>query len=644
MTRNSGVEIDATRAKYVTCFNAIKLANLQIVDADKKPPFVWIDGILRREAALEYEPHQKCSKIPGMDYICFKSTLFLCLNDIKKFYPQIYNFYPRTYLLPKEMSDFQRDHSTQCGRNGVAPTWVLKPRNDCCGNGIAIIQSPHEVIHLTDQYIIQRYVKPFLIDSKKFDFRLYLLIGSLEPLTLYIYEEGLARFCSEDFEMPTKANRDKKFIHLTNTAINIENSKVSPEVFTKKFTETLDYIDDKYHNKDLLWNKICECCRGCIIAILPKLLTLLPTKKVKSRLYDTKVPNHDENGHVDESLPPAEQPPANTRLHCSDVTPTIQLQEVPAHKALNGVPSYTLRKLSHASDYKPSIFKNQANMLLLNGIKTGHESLSSLVIGSIVNYKFDTSVNNTNNVLIQKKYDFTTRSRVGLDPPIKTVPLHTYVRKSSSKSVRNRREYKIYKENDSPSSPLCRSQDDSLLSKAVKKLDENESVQSEPIEESKNEEEEKNEKECDNDKVKKPKAIKMKKRFFHILGIDIILDHKMDPYVLELNDRPSLCVTVPLEKDLKEGLLAEAFEHLGVNGECYGDSPNSRWRQIYPLPESSPYSGVWADVYEKASHPNQNGEIVGEIPSYRVINDYKDEKELIKIPKKKKSKKSKSRQ
>lgn len=62
--------------------------------------------------------------------------------------------------------------------------------------------------------------KPFLIDSLKFDMRIYVLLYGVDPLRIFIFREGLARFATEVYSAPLKGNMDNLFMHLTNYAIN----------------------------------------------------------------------------------------------------------------------------------------------------------------------------------------------------------------------------------------------------------------------------------------------------------------------------------------------------------------------------------------------------------------------------------------
>ncbi len=75
-------------------------------------------------------------------------------------------------------------------------------------------------------YVIQRYLsQPYLIDGLKFDFRLYVLITSCSPLRIFLYNDGLARFSTEQYQEPEKTNSDDIYMHLTNYSINKHNEK-----------------------------------------------------------------------------------------------------------------------------------------------------------------------------------------------------------------------------------------------------------------------------------------------------------------------------------------------------------------------------------------------------------------------------------
>ena len=84
-----------------------------------------------------------------------------------------------------------------------------------------------------EKYVVQRYLhKPFLIEGLKFDMRIYVLIAGVDPLRIFVFEDGLARFATEPYVPPRTENLENKFMHLTNYAIN----KNSPNFI---FNETL---------------------------------------------------------------------------------------------------------------------------------------------------------------------------------------------------------------------------------------------------------------------------------------------------------------------------------------------------------------------------------------------------------------------
>ena len=79
--------------------------------------------------------------------------------------------------------------------------WIVKPPGEMCGNGIRLVTDPKEVLDSRLIYVrwkdpshadvflprqsltVQRYLSnPLLVNGHKFDFRLYVLLSSIEPI------------------------------------------------------------------------------------------------------------------------------------------------------------------------------------------------------------------------------------------------------------------------------------------------------------------------------------------------------------------------------------------------------------------------------------------------------------------------------
>ncbi|TGZ49818.1 tubulin glycylase 3A [Temnothorax longispinosus] len=99
--------------------------------------------------------------------------------------------------------------------------WILKPSHLCCGNGIVISHDLKDILRRAEQkpkdyYIVQKYIeRPLLIKETKFDIRLWYLVTSTFPLTIWLFKEAFLRFSSKPYTFSTY----HEAIHICNTAI-----------------------------------------------------------------------------------------------------------------------------------------------------------------------------------------------------------------------------------------------------------------------------------------------------------------------------------------------------------------------------------------------------------------------------------------
>jgi tubulin polyglutamylase TTLL6/13 len=52
---------------------------------------------------------------------------------------------------------------------------------------------------------------------------------------------------------------------------------------------------------------------------------------------------------------------------------------------------------------------------------------------------------------------------------------------------------------------------------------------------------------------------------FEILGMDVIIDHKLKPWLLEVNHTPSFTTDTPLDRNIKENLINDTIHLLNLN-------------------------------------------------------------------------------
>ena len=108
-------------------------------------------------------------------------------------------------------------------------TFICKPDTGSMGRGIFLVQDLRKLnpfMKLTCQLYIPR---PFLIEGYKFDLRVYVLITCIDPLRVYVYNEGIARFATVKYAPPSDSNLEVTFMHLTNYSLNKFSQSYVPD-------------------------------------------------------------------------------------------------------------------------------------------------------------------------------------------------------------------------------------------------------------------------------------------------------------------------------------------------------------------------------------------------------------------------------
>ncbi|KAJ3021540.1 Tubulin polyglutamylase ttll6 [Thoreauomyces humboldtii] len=216
-----------------------------------------------------------------MHEICRKDCLARNLGRLNRSFPKDGNFFPRTWVLPLEWGDLKAAHNASRKR----PCYIVKPDHGCQGKGISLLSTPDALIPMikalkgASSLIVQTYLpRPCLIDSYKFDLRVYVLVTSVKPLRVFLFKDGLARFATEPYREPKESNLDNVCMHLTNYAINknSENFDHAPEEgkgSKRSIKSVLRHLADLRGAPavDRCWRRIGDVVVKTLLTIQPQL-------------------------------------------------------------------------------------------------------------------------------------------------------------------------------------------------------------------------------------------------------------------------------------------------------------------------------------------------------------------------------------
>ena len=203
---------------------------------------------------------QKVNHFPGSFHFGRKDKLWQNLRAmaLKHGVQEFGIFHPQTFILPQDLhllNKYWKNSEQEI-------VFIVKPPASARGQGISIINDLSQIPktsrtkaknNVKSSLIVQKYItNPCLLyNETKFDLRVYVLITSVVPLRVYLYDDGLVRFASDKYSMSDN-DLSNQFIHLTNYSVNKNNHNYVPN----------DDIEGQVGNKwslKTLWRYLSHC-------------------------------------------------------------------------------------------------------------------------------------------------------------------------------------------------------------------------------------------------------------------------------------------------------------------------------------------------------------------------------------------------
>ncbi|KAG5505903.1 hypothetical protein JIQ42_06697 [Leishmania sp. Namibia] len=257
----------------------------------------WSDTVLSLMRLVRLSNWQRTNHFPSMYLLCRKGHLGTTLGKLRRKLPSHFAYYPRTWSMRSERMQFTQ-YMTAVRQRRVLKYFILKPNSGCQGRGIIVARDPLTALddHTLDSYIVQEYVhRPLLLEGKKFDLRVYVLLTSIRHPSIFLFNDGLVRICTEPYEIPNEENVKQACKHLTNYAVNKKSSDFvfntdveHMDVGNKRNFGFLNrWLADGGHSPDLFWDEV-----GFIVV-----KTILAAQPIIAKVYDSCFPTGFNEGY-----------------------------------------------------------------------------------------------------------------------------------------------------------------------------------------------------------------------------------------------------------------------------------------------------------------------------------------------------------
>lgn len=151
------------------------------------------------KSVKDLKPWQRVNHFPGSGFITNKVNLIKSGGVYSD--PELRARIPLAFRLPAERAEFLVHQATH-----PMKMWVQKSAQH---RGVRIKRKFSETDLSSNGTFIQEFIaNPLLIDGKKFDIGIYVILTGVDPLRLYVFQDVNLRFCIDDYYKTMKSKSE----------------------------------------------------------------------------------------------------------------------------------------------------------------------------------------------------------------------------------------------------------------------------------------------------------------------------------------------------------------------------------------------------------------------------------------------------
>lgn len=237
----------------------------------------WYTGMPPKAVFRQTGPGRTVNHIPGNNCLTVKSRLYQTVHALQQRlaasrpagHPDLAraDFVPRVFSMPGDYHTLQAHAAAHPDKR-----WLLKPKNAARGKDISLVSDIAEV-PTDDRWMVQEYLsRPHLMNQRKYVLRLYVLITSVEPLRVYLYEQGFAKLASMPYSLE---DADNPYVHLTNPDVNALNEAADDPVVFVDLKRYRHWLREQGHDDTALFARLRDIVALTTIAARENLRTQL---------------------------------------------------------------------------------------------------------------------------------------------------------------------------------------------------------------------------------------------------------------------------------------------------------------------------------------------------------------------------------